>query len=86
MTFPPKDISLCMMSFKLLSSASKLNLILHVAFCVAGTGIANLECVILPSDSSNDAISLEAIVTKISPLDRITNNKVFHISVFPMPP
>ncbi|KAG4994405.1 hypothetical protein JHK84_031369 [Glycine max] len=84
MTFPPKGLSLCMISFKFLSSFSKLNLILHVGFCVAGTGIANLECVVLPPGSNNDAIPLEAIVKKIPPLDRITNDKFFQINVFPV--
>ncbi|KAG5006542.1 hypothetical protein JHK82_024487 [Glycine max] len=86
MTFPPKGLSLCMMSFKLLSSASKLNLILHVEFCVVDTGIANLKCVVLPPGSSNDAIPLEATVMTIPPLDRIAEDKVFQINVFPLPP
>ncbi|RZB99251.1 hypothetical protein D0Y65_021933, partial [Glycine soja] len=71
-----KSLSLCMMSFKLLSSPLKLNF----------AGIANLECVVLPPSSSNDAIPLEATVTTIPPLDRIVDDKVFQINVFPVPP
>ncbi|KAG4906514.1 hypothetical protein JHK86_054998 [Glycine max] len=70
MTFPPKGLSLCTVSFKLLSS----------------TGIENLECVVLPSGSSNEAIPLEATVKKIPQLDCITDDKIFQINVFPVPP
>jgi len=59
---------------------------LHVEFCVAGTGIANLECVVLPPGSNNDAIPLEATVKTIPPLDRIVDDKVFQINVFLVPP
>ncbi|KAG5069258.1 hypothetical protein JHK85_001635 [Glycine max] len=48
--------------------------------------LANLECVVLPPGSSNDAIPLEATVTTIPPLDRIADDKVFQINVFPVPP
>jgi len=50
---------------------------LHVEFCVAGTGITNLECVVLPPGSSNEAIPLEATVKTMPPLDRIEDDKVF---------
>ncbi|KAG4909109.1 hypothetical protein JHK87_055225 [Glycine soja] len=76
MTFPPKGLSLCTVSFKLLSSTSKLNF----------TGIANLECVVLPSGSSNEAIPLEATVKTIPQLDCIIDDKIFQINVFPVPP
>ncbi|KAG4988800.1 hypothetical protein JHK82_031136 [Glycine max] len=46
--------------------------------------LANLECVVLPPGSNNDAIPLEAIVKTIPPLDRITNDKFFQINVFPV--
>ncbi|KAL5133806.1 hypothetical protein HKD37_03G007079 [Glycine soja] len=55
-------------------------------FCVAGTGIANLECVVLPPGNSNDAIPLEATVQTIPPLDRIADDNVFQTNVLPVPP
>ncbi|KAG5046365.1 hypothetical protein JHK86_015771 [Glycine max] len=70
MTFPPKGLSLCMMSFKLLS-------------CI---GMTNLECVVLPQGNSNDAIPLKATVKTIHPLDCIADDKFFQINVFLVPP
>ncbi|KAL5193320.1 GPI-anchor transamidase [Glycine soja] len=47
---------------------------------ILGTGIANLECVVLPPSSSNEAISLEATVKTIPQLDCIADDKFFQIN------
>jgi len=59
---------------------------LHVEFCIVGTGIANLKCVVLPPGSSNEAIPLKATVKTMPPLDHIANDKVFQTKVVLMPP
>ncbi|RZC28917.1 hypothetical protein D0Y65_000759 [Glycine soja] len=71
-----------------LSSSSDLSTLstLQFSFSSMGTGIANLECVVLPPGSNNDAIPLEATVKTIPPLDRIVDDKVFQINVFLVPP
>ncbi|KAH1099392.1 hypothetical protein GYH30_034849 [Glycine max] len=50
------------------------------------TGIANLECVVLPPGNSIEAIPLEATVKTIPPVERIADDKVFHTNVLPVPP
>ncbi|KAL5163284.1 hypothetical protein HKD37_07G020216 [Glycine soja] len=50
---------------------------------LSSTSIANLECVVLPLGNNNEAIPLEATVKTMPPLDRTTDDKVFHIKVLP---
>jgi len=38
---------------------------LHVEFCVAGTGITNLKCIVLPPGNNIEAITLEVTVKTI---------------------
>jgi len=59
---------------------------LHVEFCVADTGISNLECVVLPPGNSNEEIPLEVIVQTIPPLERIADDNVVQTNVLPVPP
>ncbi|KAG5028377.1 hypothetical protein JHK87_011891 [Glycine soja] len=53
---------------------------------ILGTGIANLECAVLPPGNSIEAIPLEATVKTIPPVERIADDKVFHTNVLPVPP
>ncbi|KAG5010346.1 hypothetical protein JHK82_018989 [Glycine max] len=50
------------------------------------TGIANLECVVLPPGNSIEAIPLEATIKTIPPVERIADDKVFHTNVLHVPP
>ncbi|KAG5035612.1 hypothetical protein JHK87_010522 [Glycine soja] len=50
------------------------------------TGIANLECTVLPPGNSIEAIPLEATVKTMPPVERIADDKVFHTNVLPVPP
>ncbi|KAL5153939.1 hypothetical protein HKD37_19G053404 [Glycine soja] len=71
-----------------LSNSSDLSSLsaLQYYFSSVDTGMTNLKCVVLPPGSSNNAIPLEATVKTIPPLDRIADDKVFQINVFPVPP
>jgi hypothetical protein len=59
---------------------------LQVELWVAGTGIANFKCAVLPTGSNKEAIPLEATVRTMSPLDQILEAKVFQMKAFPVPP
>ncbi|KAL5162109.1 hypothetical protein HKD37_07G019280 [Glycine soja] len=54
---------------------------LHVELAVAGTGMTNFECTVLPPDSKREAIPLEATINTMSPFDRIANANVFHMKL-----
>ncbi|KAG5032304.1 hypothetical protein JHK82_015882 [Glycine max] len=53
---------------------------------ILGTGMTNLECVVLPPGNNNEAILLEATIKTMPPLDHTTDDKFFHINVLPVPP
>ena len=61
---------------------------LQIECSSVGTGILNLECVVLPPGNSREAIPLEAIVSTILPSEHITIDSVFHMNVllFPLYP
>jgi len=59
---------------------------LQIEFSSVGTGILNLECVVLPPDNSRETISLEATVSTILPSERTAADSVFHMNIFLVPP
>ncbi|KAL7137638.1 hypothetical protein ABFS83_10G107100 [Erythranthe nasuta] len=61
-------------------------LMIHVELSCTIIGSLNLECAVLPPGSRSNAIPLEATFITISPFERISANKVFHMKVFLVPP
>jgi len=59
---------------------------LHIECSSVGTGILNLECVVLPPGNSSEAIPFEATVSTILPSERTAAESVFHMNVLPVSP
>jgi len=59
---------------------------LQIELSRVGTGILNLKCVVPPPGRNKEAIPLDATFKTNFLLDRVVDESVFHMNVFPVPP